>query len=655
MSTNNKSAIYNQAVELAQSGNNEKAFGLFQEYLRANPGDAEAWNDAGAVLFCLGKTEQASEFVEKALRMDPNRADAYWNLTEIYLTLGNGNQAMSLIADMERLGILNVDILNRIAKIFVDNNDKARAVEALLKSLEVSPDQEILYPMLDVIRSKRPKVAFFNGLPGDMKFLKDVYKFCKDRFQVKMFDGTTIDQVKSMMEWADIAWFEWCTDLAAEASKLDVNCKKIVRLHRFEAYLSWPEKVNWQNIDSLVLIGNSYVKDALFKRVPNITEQTNVVDIPNGVNLDRFNFVSRPKGKNIACVGYLNMRKNPMLLLQCMQKLHYIDPQYHLYFAGNFQDEMMEQYVKYMARQLKISSIVHFDGWQDDINGWLEDKHYIVSGSIGESQGMGILEGMACGLKPVIHNFPGADQIFPTEYIFNIAEDFCKQVTSNDYQPQQYRDFVERCYPQGRQFKKINEIMARFEREIDSVNSRNVDPSLQPAQAGQYKPAGNNFSLNQNIANNNAVPAKPVQSMAVNPPVQQMPTQSQNVDNTPAQNSGPMDAFQFSWQQSGNTSQPAQQNIPTVQQGPVRQKAASAKKIPILQSRPTEGVRQNNGEQHTAMQFTGNKDIKFDNSQNNNISLQDFAKTVNQQNSQNNFNQNNEKESQVGPFALGRT
>ncbi|MHC4529911.1 MAG: glycosyltransferase family 4 protein, partial [Planctomycetota bacterium] len=182
---------------------------------------------------------------------------------------------------------------------------------------------------------------------------------------------------------------------------------------------------------------------------------------------DKFEFVARRRGKNLACVGYLNMRKNPMFLLQCMQKLHYIDPEYKLFFAGAFQDPMLEQYIRHMVRDLELGDVVFFDGWQEDMNFWLQDKHYIVSSSIGESQGMGLLEGMACGLKPVIHNFPGADEIFPGEFLFNISEQFCEQISSGPYEPQRYRRFVEEKYPLKNQLSKIDGIFIRLEDEID--------------------------------------------------------------------------------------------------------------------------------------------------------------------------------------------
>ena len=121
-----------------------------------------------------------------------------------------------------------------------------------------------------------------------------------------------------------------------------------------------------------------------------------------------------------------------------------------------------------MVHTLQLGNAVSFEPYPGDLNGWLSDKHYIVSTSICEGHPVGILEGMSCGLKPVIHNFLGAEQIFPSEFLFNIAEEFCEQIVGGPYEPRRYRGFVEERYPRKRQLARINEIFAEMEAQIDS-------------------------------------------------------------------------------------------------------------------------------------------------------------------------------------------
>jgi len=291
------------------------------------------------------------------------------------------------------------------------------------------------------------------------------------------------------MKWSDISWFEWCTNLAVIGSKQPKICKNIVRLHRYEAYEPWVRQVNWNAVDVLLTVGNSFVTDALLREVPNLDSQTSLVHIPNGVNLEKFPLTHQQRGKNIAFLSNLRAVKNPAFVLQCMQKLHYIDPEYRLFFGGRFQDYALEQYLRHMIDALNLRDVVFFDGWQPDAHTWLEDKHFIVSTSIIESQGMAILEAMASGLKPVIHDFPGASQIFPSDHLFNIAEEFCEQICSETYEPEKYRRFVEQRYALRDRLIEINHVFTCLEREIDSEQPRTPVSSFpehrNPESAGE--------------------------------------------------------------------------------------------------------------------------------------------------------------------------
>ena len=463
MTVATKSNPYQRSLELAENGDYPEALACAQEHLRTEPEDVQALNDAGAILYCLGRPDEAIDHFVKARSLQGGSAEVLWNLVEAYLAVGRSNEVIQLFDDMEQMGILKTDILNRIANVLLDQDNKGGAIEILQKSLQIAPDQKILEPMIEVIRSKMPKVAFFCG--GDGEALNEIIEFIKRRFEVHLFDNQTERELYESMKSSDICWFEQCANLAVTASKLPKVCKIIYRLQHHEAYKQWPKEVNWANIDVLVAVGNSFFRDALTQAVPELDESTSIVTVPNGVNLDKFTFTNRRRGKNIAFLGNLRMVTNPAFVLQCMQKLHYIDPDYRLFFGGQFADAALEQYLMYMVDALGLRDVVFFDGGAEDVSCWLEDKHYIVSTGIIEGDGMGLLEGMACGLKPVIHNFPGAQRAFPQRFLFNISEEFCEQILSDNYEPQWYRRFVEENYPLENQLININDIFTQLEPE----------------------------------------------------------------------------------------------------------------------------------------------------------------------------------------------
>ena len=474
---------YERSLELAETGRYAESLDYIQKHLQRAPDDVEALNDAGTVLHCMGRSDEAIDYLTKARYLRRDSGEILWNLSEAYLAVGRAKEVTELFDEMERMKILNPDVLSRTAKALLDGGDKVDTIEVLLRSLRSWPEQEIIKPMIEVIKSKRPKIAFFCGGDG-MTFLNDIVEFTKQRFEVRVFEGQTEDKLYELMQWSDISWFEWCTNLAAVGSKYQKVCKNIIRLHRYEAYEDWPLQVDWSNVDVLITVGNDSTKETLIRKTPNLETQTSMVTIGNGVDLEKFRFAGRDKGKNIAFLANLRMVKNPAFILQCMQKLHYMDPEYKLFFGGHFQDEVLERYLRHMIRVFGLEDAVFFDGWQVDVPGWLQDKHYIVSTSICEGHPVAILEGMACGLKPVIHNFLGAESVFPSTFLFNISEEFCEQILSGPYEPHKYRKFVEERYSLRDQLSEINNIFTRFETETDL--------QYQPIEIGTYTPTERN-------------------------------------------------------------------------------------------------------------------------------------------------------------------
>jgi pentatricopeptide repeat protein len=452
---------YERGLKLAEACKYQEALACIQEHLCEAPDDAQALNDAGAVLYCLGRCDEAIEHFIKGRSLDGDSSEILWNLAEAYFAAGRASEAVQLFDDMDRKGMLSAEVLNKIANVFLEQDNKAGAIDMLQRSLEIEPDQKILQPMIEVIRSKMPKVAFFCGGDG-MGYLNEIVEFLGQRFEVQIFEGETEAEMVEVMEWSDICWFESCR-LAVTATKLPKLCTNIVRVDCYEAYKQWPKQVDWSNVDILITIGGSFIGDPLVRRIPGLESQTSIVSVPTGVNLEKFAFSYRPRGKNIAFLANLRMLKNPAFVLQCMQKLHYINPEYRLFFGGEFADASLEQYLRHMVDALDLRDVVFFDGRQEDVRSWFGDKHYIVSTSIIESQCRGVLEGMACGLKPVVHNFPGADRVFPSEFLFNISEEFCEQILSDNYEPHRYRGFVEENYQLENQMIKINDVFVQLE------------------------------------------------------------------------------------------------------------------------------------------------------------------------------------------------
>ena len=145
---------YQLALDCAEQGQYPEALESIQSYLDERPDDAEALNDVGTILWCQGLSNEAVTHFEKARQLATDSPEILWNLFETYLSLGLGKDAANLLDELERMKILHVDILNRTATILIDSGDLSEALSTLKRSLAMEPGQEILEPIVDVVRYK---------------------------------------------------------------------------------------------------------------------------------------------------------------------------------------------------------------------------------------------------------------------------------------------------------------------------------------------------------------------------------------------------------------------------------------------------------------------------------------------------------------------
>ncbi len=456
---------YEECVALAEAGRYDEALSGLDAYLEDHAADGRALNDAGAILYALGRCDEAILHLEAARRrLGDDAGQALWNLAEVYLVSNQPRRALGLFPDLHRAGLMTPDLANRTATAHIEAGDNGGALETLDYLAAADPERgEMVDSMRTVIRSKRAKVGFFCE-SGDAKFLDDIRAFTEPRYRARSFGALSNEALREALGWCDVAWFEWCTPQLARASRLPKTCRIVCRLHRYEAFRSWPTAVAWENVDALIIVGNRFVLNQMLGQVPDLQERTTVCVVPNGVDLERFDLLDRPVGKHLASLGYINLRKNPGLLLQCFARLHAMDPEYRLSLAGQVQDPMLWQYVENMKAELGLQDAVSFDGWQDPAE-WLADKDYLVSTSFGEGLPVSILEAMARGVKPLVHTWPGARDFFPPECLFRTVEEFCEAVLQGPYDRSRYREWVGRRFPLKRQLEQIDRLFAAFERE----------------------------------------------------------------------------------------------------------------------------------------------------------------------------------------------
>lgn len=306
--------------------------------------------------------------------------------------------------------------------------------------------------------------------PGLDSFINEIAKELESKFTVNLVKTSDIRVIESNMKEADICWFEWCDDLLINASRLPIahNKKIICRIHSYEVFSSNMRKVNWNVVDRVIFVAE-HIRDYALDTTPMLKENQTLI-IPNGIKVNRMHFGEREHGFNIAYVGYINYKKGPLLLLHAFKALYDIDSRYKLFIAGVFQDARYQLYFGQMIRELSLENNVILTGWQSDIDSWLEDKQYIISSSVLESQHLSIMEAMAKGIKPLVHNFVGAEKIYPKEYIWNSIDELIKMIQISPYDSLKYREYIQSNYNFEKQIEEIVTLIIDISNEKEIYN-----------------------------------------------------------------------------------------------------------------------------------------------------------------------------------------
>jgi len=259
---------------------------------------------------------------------------------------------------------------------------------------------------------------------------KTVDALSKD-YKTKLVLANSKNDIERTIQWADMIWFEFANEIASIGTKSPfIKGKKvIVRLRSYELFNQLYQGIEWNHVNRLVFTA-PHVKTLLEKIYPEIKRVKSIV-IENGFDLEKTPNNNFKTGYNIAWVPRrIDHRKNPPMVLQIMKRLNNITPQFKLHVAGTYVDLRHKLYIEYLTKELGLQeSIIHY-GLLDYMDEFWKDKNYLLSTSLFESFGNNIFEAMIHNIQPVIHNFYGAKQLYPTEALFNTVDDAVNMIVN---------------------------------------------------------------------------------------------------------------------------------------------------------------------------------------------------------------------------------
>lgn len=379
----------------------------------------------GEALFEAQEFEKARECFLDVLREEPGAVQAYNNLGVIAFQ-------QKRYRDADRL-------FNRAIEIVPDFADAAQNLAALEEACPASSFARFPPPQLNGLN-----IAIVNTFKNRFTRLWTDYFGQTNRVRVVQPKG--YEDLLDLGNWADIIWSAWCNEPVIFLSLNKKAPLLVSHVRSFEILTQeYTSKINWRSIDQAIFVADHIRQVALeiidppFSAVPSAL-------VPNCIDLDNYPFYQKAPGFDVAYVGYINHKKGISLLLQCIAAAVEYDDRYRFHLAGDFQEKRFEVYVKHLVSEMGLREHVIPQGWVDDIPAFLSGMDYVISTSPWEGCPNNVIEAMACGVKPLVHNWRGARDLFGDDLVFNTVDEFLQMLTSPTYDSESLRNIVAMKY-----------------------------------------------------------------------------------------------------------------------------------------------------------------------------------------------------------------
>ncbi len=267
--------------------------------------------------------------------------------------------------------------------------------------------------------------------PETWDFFHDLYRLFVATYRTSLFEARRValpifrDRVNNALRRRDLArflsrndvvFFEWASNLLAEASALPRSAAVVTRLHRWEMY-HWAHRIDWDAVDGIVLV--SEAKRAEFSaRFPQQRHKLHV--IPEFIDCSRFPFRKKRFSGSVGILCHLSPRKRVYELILSFAELRKHHPALRLSIGGDAHPAHGDYYraLRSLTDRLGLDGAVRFEGYIDHPADWYAQIDIFVSHSYSEGLQVSPIEAMACGCYTLAHRWEGADELLPDDCLY---------------------------------------------------------------------------------------------------------------------------------------------------------------------------------------------------------------------------------------------
>lgn len=483
-----------QRLEMAES--------IFLPKIEADPKDRRSLFYLAGTYMDSGEVIQAAKYLQQYMEVSEwnhERYQAALMLGTCYRSMGERDAAKRMFVQAMLENWKRAEVLNQLGEMAIEDNDFEQA-EMWFKraSLMDKPVDPLFVQVAD--HTWLPHMGLwyaYNGLgrhdlanthllkaeelgappkPEVCKWRKNhsLYNsmricFLVDRGQTNFADpiirhlrslGKNVSVVTNAEEVpeCDIVWCEWAGEECVKFTHMEKTARVIVRVLGYEVYTGIIENVNWENVDDVIFISR-HLKEIALCNVPEIEALANTYVVHGGVDTNGIRITSpdHPRdGQQVVILGYVNQRKNLPLALQILAA----NPKKTLHIVGQWQDVETLEYFTHMAHRMHIADRVKVHGRVENLTKFFADKDFILSTSIRETMHYSVGEGMAAGLKPVVHWWPSAEEYYPRQNLFTSISE-ASAMLDDPGNPLEWRQEAVENLAEDTMLKRVDRVLRR--------------------------------------------------------------------------------------------------------------------------------------------------------------------------------------------------
>jgi len=317
-------------------------------------------------------------------------------------------------------------------------------------------------------------------------FLRPIESELHTRYQVDRFKpgfvrlpliGTRVNdwllrrQLHQFIAYHDVTFFEWASSLLVQASHLPRRGRIVTRLHSVELATA-ATQVQWSHVDTVIVLN-----EAIHHRLSALANAPlrDVAIVPNGVSLEKFHPKKCKFSYRLGMVCNLLPIKRVYEMLLTLYQLRQDGHPFTLRIAGKAGEGEVQRYVWAMQNliaKLCLEEYVAFDGYVENVSGWLQAVDVFISNSYWEGQSVALIEAMASGCYCLSHCWDGVEEVLPPEHIFTTDGDLRAKLLAYAALPEadkqqaqaQMRAIAEEKFDERRMVRQIIEVIEQVAR-----------------------------------------------------------------------------------------------------------------------------------------------------------------------------------------------